>query len=155
MRLWRLSARATFDGEGARRYGGRWNRPGASVIYAATTLALATLEFLVHLQRGRSPAAVFAHYADVPDDVTIKVLDEPRLPEGWRDHPAPEALQEIGTRWRASASTLLLCVPSAVLRVPPTLVPAERNYLVNPAHAEYGRVRVRSVRLSLDPRMWK
>ena len=38
-----------FDGEGARRYGGRWNSKGTSIVYAASSLALAALEMLVHL----------------------------------------------------------------------------------------------------------
>lgn len=154
MRLWRVSEHP-FDGEGAKRFGGRWNRPGTRVIYAAATLALATLEFLVHVARDAAPAEVVAHYADVPDDVRIERLDDERLPEGWRRYPGPEELQDLGTRWVAAGSALLLAVPSTVLGVPPKLVAAERNYLVNPAHAEFVRVRTRAVRLSLDPRMWK
>lgn len=154
MRLWRISRRASFDGEGARRAGGRWNHPGTVVIYAAATLALATLEFLVHLERERATAAVFAHYADVPDDAATESLNEDRLPPGWHRHRAPAALREIGTTWAMSASTVLLAVPSAVLRISPQLVPAERNYLLNPAHPDFARVRVRSVSLRLDPRMW-
>lgn len=155
MRLWRVSAHAKFDGEGARRFGGRWNRPGTSVIYAAATLALATLEFLVHVARDAAPAEVAAHYADIPDDVALDRLDDERLPDGWRRYPAPEELQDLGTQWVTAGSSLLLSVPTAVLGVPPQVVVAERNYLVNPAHADFARVRARAVRLSLDPRMWK
>ena len=43
MIAWRLATtrrRAiAFAGEGARRYGGRWNPVGTPVIYAATTLS--------------------------------------------------------------------------------------------------------------------
>ncbi len=155
MRLWRISAHGSFDGEGARRLGGRWNRAGTTVIYAAATLALATLEFLVHLDRGRATAAVFAHYADVPEDAAIDRVNEDRLPVGWRAYPAPDTLREIGTAWAVSVSSLLLSVPSAVLHVSPQLVPAERTYLVNPAHADFARVRVRSVKVQLDARMWR
>lgn len=152
MRLWRVSEHP-FDGEGARRFGGRWNRPGTSVIYAAATLALATLEFLVHLDRDLVPAAVVAHHADVPDDVGIDRLEEGGLPQDWSRYPAPDQLQDIGTRWATAGSTLLLSVPSTVLGVSPQLVAAERNYLVNPAHPDFARVHARAVRLSLDPRM--
>ena len=51
---WRLvksrHARAAFDGEGARLYGGRWNSPGTRVAYASDSVALAALEVLAHLQ---------------------------------------------------------------------------------------------------------
>ena len=45
----RYAAQA-FTGEGARTYGGRWNSPGGAVVYVSGSLALATLELLVHLQ---------------------------------------------------------------------------------------------------------
>jgi RES domain-containing protein len=154
MRLWRVSAHAAFDGEGARRFGGRWNRPGVAVIYAAATLALATLEYIVHVNRTRAPARLVAHYADVPDDVNIERLGDDALPSGWRNYPAPDPVRDIGTGWATAAGSLLLAVPSAVLRVPPALAPAERNYLVNPAHADFRRIRARSVTLALDPRLW-
>lgn len=152
MRLWRLSTHASFDGVGARRFGGRWNHAGTTVIYAAASLALATLEFLVHLDRRYTPATVIAHYADVPDDATTERITEDRLPSGWDVHPAPEALRDIGTAWVGAGRTMLLAVPSAVLGVGPALVPTERNYLLNPAHKEFARVRVGSVRVRLDPR---
>ena len=41
--------RSALSGEGARRFGGRWNSPGVSVVYLAQSQALAALEMLVHL----------------------------------------------------------------------------------------------------------
>jgi RES domain-containing protein len=41
---------SAFDGEGARKYPGRWNNRGTSMIYAASSEALATLEILVHYE---------------------------------------------------------------------------------------------------------
>ena len=155
MRLWRISAHPNFDGEGARRFGGRWNRPGTAIVYTAATLALATLEFRVHVDRRRIRARVFAHYADVPDDAGVERVNDDRLPANWRAHPTVDELREIGTRWALAGKSVLLAVPSAILRVDPALVPAERNYLLNPAHAEFGRIRVRSVQVELDPRVWR
>lgn len=97
---------------------------------------------------------VFAHHADVPDDAPIDTLSDDRLPAAWSAYPAPDALRDVGTRWASASSSLLLSVPSTVLRVSPRLVPAERNYLLNPAHGEFHRVRVASVKLRLDQRLW-
>ena len=33
-------ARAAFDGEGARLYGGRWNSPGTAMVYLASSISL-------------------------------------------------------------------------------------------------------------------
>lgn len=41
---------AWFEGEGAYRFGGRWNTPGTRIMYTASTLPLALLEVLVHLE---------------------------------------------------------------------------------------------------------
>lgn len=38
-----------FNGEGARRYGGRWGSKGTALVYAAENLPLALLETLVGL----------------------------------------------------------------------------------------------------------
>lgn len=155
MRLWRVSAHRGFDGEGARLFGGRWNHPGTRVVYAAATLALAVLEFLAHVDRDLPPADLIAHHVDVPDEARTETLDETKLPRDWRAYPSPPLLRDIGTRWAAAGSSLLLRVPSAVLGVEPELVVGERNYLINPAHAEFKRVRPRALRLPLDPRLWR
>jgi len=51
---WRIVAAAraaqAFAGEGARINGGRWNPPGAPVVYTAESAALAALEMLAHLR---------------------------------------------------------------------------------------------------------
>ncbi len=39
-----------FSGEGARRYGGHWNSKGHAVVYTSSSISLAILEILVHIQ---------------------------------------------------------------------------------------------------------
>ncbi len=45
---WRLTKTrflpTAWDGEGARRSGGRWNSTGTAVVYASSTLSLALVE---------------------------------------------------------------------------------------------------------------
>jgi len=38
-----------FTGEGARRYGGRWNSKGYAAVYTSGSISLAILEVLVHI----------------------------------------------------------------------------------------------------------
>jgi RES domain len=47
-------AGTALDGSGAKAYGGRWNSPGTAILYASESIALAALELLVHLRRGRA-----------------------------------------------------------------------------------------------------
>ncbi len=135
---WRIVKTArvatAFDGEGARVFGGRWNSPGTTMVYGAESIALAALELLVHLQASQ----LLASYSVIPasfDEGMVERLDATSLPRGWRAHPAPVRLQEIGDRWVARGR-------SAVLRVPSAIVPAEWNYLLSPAHPDFAKVEI-------------
>lgn len=141
----RLAARA-FDGEGARRYGGRWNSPGTRIVYTSQTISLAVLELLVHLQAS-PPLTSYALRSARFDARLVSALDRSSLPSDWRAFPAPSALQRIGDAWIAGGSSVVLEVPSAI-------VEDESNYLINPAHPDFRRLRIGPpVRFRLDPRL--
>ena len=153
MRVWRIIPKLhlsqAFDGEGARRFGGRWNVLGTRVVYASATLSLAALEFFVNLDRDTEPDQLVAVSADIPDDTRIGYIEVSDLPKNWRSYPVPEELQDLGTAWVASASAAVLVIPSAV-------IPEERNYLLNPAHPDFKRFRLNKPEaFHFDPRMWK
>jgi RES domain-containing protein len=133
-RICRKAHRA-LDGEGARRYGGRWNSPGQPVVYASSTLALAALEFLVHLDSSEAPQDLLAIRIVVPDDLAITELPPRALPARWHRYPAPHACRAAGDAWLAARKT-------AVLQVPAAPVPEEWNVLLNPRHPEFHRVKL-------------
>jgi RES domain-containing protein len=135
MRVWRLSSSRypLLDGEGARLYGGRWNLPGNAIVYASATLSLAALEILVHTDSDLLPKDLIVRSADIPEQLGIEMINENELPPNWRDYPAPEALQAMGTTWVNRGQTAVLSVPSVVIR-------EERNYLLNPAHADFAKI---------------
>jgi RES domain-containing protein len=141
-------AERAFDGEGARRYGGRWNPPGLAVVYASESVALAALELLVHLEE----QAALGHYAVCPvrlPEAGVETVDPKALPDDWRSSPPPLALQEIGAAWLREARSAALAVPSAI-------VPSERNFLLNPAHPEFPRLRRDPpYPFPLDPRLMR
>ncbi|HMO63952.1 MAG TPA: RES domain-containing protein [Verrucomicrobiota bacterium] len=123
-----------YDGEGARRYGGRWNLKGQPMVYTAASRALAVLEMLVNAGWEELVSATWVIVpAAVPDDLLAAVEDSAPLPEDWCRHPAPPALARLGTAWLAGLEGVALSVPSAVL-------PAERNYLLNPRHPQFRAV---------------
>jgi RES domain-containing protein len=118
-----------FDGEGAKLYGGRWNREGVAMIYTAATASLAVLEMLVHLKANLDYYLRSATF----DDSLLEVLDPKILPPEWQTSPAPQTLAEIGSDWVKSRRSLALAVPSVIL-------PMEFNYLLNPAHPSFRKV---------------
>lgn len=136
-RGWRLvktkHLATAWDGEGARRYGGRWNSVGTAVVYVSETLSLALAEVLVHLPGGVLPA-----FTAIPvelDESLVTVLAPRDLPADWNRTPPAASTQTIGDTWVASAA-------SAALRVPSVIVPPESNYVLNPGHAEFGSLRI-------------
>ena len=144
-RLCQIQFRA-LDGQGARKYGGRWNRPGRPAVYASSSRALAILELLARVDR-EIPADLLLLTINIPDAASIERLRPDALPTDWLTRPAPESCRIVGDGWLASAKGLVLAVPSV-------LVPEESNLLLNPQHAEFATVRVVAGRpFSFDPRL--
>jgi RES domain-containing protein len=137
---WRV-CRATFadlTGEGARRYGGRWNLPGRPVVYAASNAALAVLEVRVHLDL---PPDL------LPDDYVLLTIDLGDL--------ATEAVASMSDDPAALGDTWLQEQYSPVLQVPSLIVPESPNLLLNPAHPDAARARiVARRRYAFDRRLW-
>lgn len=140
-----------LDGEGARRWGGRWNHPGVAVIYASGTLSLAMLELLVHVpDAATAPDDLVAVPLDCPARMPPASMRQADLPPDWTSFPAPGALADLGTAWVRGGETLILSVPSVVLPQGP-----ERNYLINPAHPAFSGIRAgKPFPVALDPRFW-
>jgi RES domain-containing protein len=134
---WRITkrkhARHAFGGEGAREFGGRWNNPGTAVVYTAQSQSLAALEMLVHLDSADLLEKYVLLAADF-DQSLVKVVDASNLPRNWRADPPPAQVRSIGDEWVLGGS-------SAVLQVPSVLVPGENNFLLNPGHQDFARIR--------------
>ena len=141
MRVWRICRKpyvdTALDGIGGMYTSGRWHSKGNPIVYTASSAALAALEVLVHVDPLTAPADLRLLAIELPDDLSIEVIELITLPEGWHSVPAPAALQTIGSSWLTSGRTAALNVPSAVIKV-------ERNFLLNPRHPEVQRVRILS-----------
>ncbi|MCF8208876.1 MAG: RES family NAD+ phosphorylase [Rhodoferax sp.] len=133
--VWRITTRRFADqaltGDGARLYGGRWNRVGQPVVYTAQSRSLALLEMLVQDEPLR------AHYVliplHLPGGVSTETLDRRALPPQWRTDAGRGALQTLGGEWLRQKRCCVLAVPSAV-------VPAEFNFLINPLHPDFKHI---------------
>jgi len=149
---WRITKRsrtqAAFTGNGARKYGGRWNSPGTAIVYTAQNQSLAALEILVHLE---SPE-LLSKYVLIGVEIEEKLVSEvsrSALPRNWQTDPPRAELQRIGDQWAAKTT-------SAVLRVPSALVPGESNFLLNPLHDDFAKLRIASpTSFRFDPRLSK
>ena len=141
-------AATAFTGEGARLYGGRWNSPGKPMVYTSSSLSLATLEVLVHLEDPEIFGKLFSWTSlEIPPAV-MEALTPESLPDGWNDDTS-RLSRAIGDAWLASTRSAVLAVPSAV-------TPGEWNYLLNPAHPDFTKIVIGpSQAFRPDPRLLK
>jgi RES domain-containing protein len=152
MKVWRLCrarhASTAFDGEGARLYGGRWNQKGLPMVYTSATLSLAALEVLVHHRVPIPPFEFVALVADIPTRLKIETIRPQDLPTDWQADPAPVELQDLGSAWLQRASSLVLVVPSVIIAT-------EFNYLINPRHPDFARLKIQpATPFTFDGRLW-
>lgn len=153
MLVWRVTRKAhaeqPLSGEGARRYGGRWNHAGSAVVYTSESLSLAVLEYLVNLPISDLPDDLVSVQIQIPESLPQNRISVADLPDNWRAFPAIEDLKDIGTDWAREAKTAILSVPSVV-------IPTELNYLINPAHEVTRRIEIVSVEpFALDVRLYR
>jgi RES domain-containing protein len=140
MKVWRVcrSPFADLSGEGARRFGGRWNSPGRPLIYTAENPALAVLEVRVHLDL--EPELI-------PDDYVLMEIDLGQA--AVEDVPEiPQVATAVGDDWLAA-------MRSPILKVPSFVVPNSFNLLINPVHPDAAGISVRSTQpFDFDKRLW-
>jgi RES domain-containing protein len=153
---WRLAKaqyqKSALDGVGSALGGGRWNSVGTRVVYCASTLALAVLEVRVDIPLANCPPrARYVGLEILIDSACIESVT--KLPRGWRVTPAAStqgtAARTFGDQWVTEKRSVALRLPSAV-------IPSESIYLLNSAHADFGRaVQVgRETEVFLNPRLW-
>ena len=139
MRVWRLCqagyAKEALSGEGGMRASARWHDQGTRIVYTSSTLSLAALELLVRTDRAYAPPGLVAVEIELPSSLDIERVTRSRLKAEWDAYPAPAFTRAFGSNWVAAMRTAVLEVPSAV-------IPRESNFLLNPAHPRFRRIRV-------------
>ncbi len=140
---------SAFDGEGARRYGGRWNSLGTAMVYTADYLATAALELMVNMI---DYSDLFQHYirfkVDIPSSLITELKPE-NITKSWQQSPAPVNVQTIGDDWVKNRT-------SAVLKAPSAVISEHHSYLLNPQHKDFSKIRINKPRsFSFDSRLIK
>lgn len=151
MRLYRIvktkHLSTAWSGTGAQLYGGRWNPPGKPVVYLATSISLAILEIMVHLQSSLLLQSYTLLSIEVPDEM-LPAVEVSQLDDDWKDPSPPDSTQSIGEAWLQSGR-------SVGLRVPSVIVPSEFNVIVDPLHAAFPALleSVQNEPMMFDPRL--
>jgi RES domain-containing protein len=115
------------------------------VIYASGSPSLAVLEILVHYSA--LPIGFVLTPISIPDSVSVEEVPETALAAGWDDPNPIPATQEYGRRWIETKASLVLRVPSAIIK-------AEANYVINVLHPEFVQLDFgRPEPFGFDPRL--
>jgi RES domain-containing protein len=94
------------------------------------------------------PANLHIATIEIPAEASVTSIDIQTLPSDWRHYPAPASLATIGSQWAQRKRSLLLRVPSVVVR-------GDFNVLINPAHPEFNQVDIVAVEpYELDKRFF-
>ena len=141
-----------LTGEGARLYGGRWNKEGTPLVYTSSSMELALLEATVHFE-GLPPAGLPPHILvtiELPDAaISYPALE--LLPPDWHlyeGYPADELASFVQRQFQHTG-----CVGVAV---PSVVMPLSRarNILLNPLSPAMSQVRIVSIQAhKVDPRL--
>lgn len=151
MFLYRISQTKYASSLTASGIDGRWNALHQKMIYTAGSVALACLENLAH-RSGASLAAGNFSVSIIEVDDTIK-LEEIKIEEltnlnsEWHLADHYNITQKLGSDWLNAAS-------SAILKVPSAIIDLEYNYLMNPNHPDFIRIKIVAVnKFTFDSRL--
>lgn len=150
MILYRISQEkycTDLSGEGARLYGGRWNREGTAVLYTASNSSLAMLEKLVHLQPSLFPEDLKMVHLEVPENVSLITVKKKELTTNWRDESLTYHLHNLGEQFIKEGKALGLIVPSVINDI-------DTNVILNVRHPDYSKIKIiKTTKVLFDKRL--
>jgi RES domain-containing protein len=136
-----------LSGQGAKLFGGRWNHKGLAGLYTSSSISLALLEVLVNALSldNLQSLALLTLEIPAPLEASLKVLSN--LKKDWElDN---EYSRFIGSEFLQDRNFLMLQCPSSV-------IPEESNFLLNPLHVDYKKLKIiSSVEYKFDKRLFK
>jgi RES domain-containing protein len=137
-----------LSGKGAEKTGARWNSKGTPMLYTSASRALCTAEIAVHTPLGNVPGDYSIISLEVPDDSVLD-LNSSTLPPDWKSFPHPDSTQKTGDKFISDGKYVVLKVPSAV-------VPGEYNFLLNPNHKYFQKVKILNIEsFTFDERLFR
>ncbi len=122
-----------LSGTGAKLNGARWNSKGIPMLYTTEHISLALLEMLVHTQFKDYAIELDLLHIHLPDNSEIKEVTFSKLKTGWIEDD--DYSRFIGDEFIRSKQFLILKVPSAVVN-------EEHNFLINPNHPEFKKIKI-------------
>jgi RES domain-containing protein len=134
-RLAKLKFTKKLTGDGAKKTGGRWNSKGVSMIYTCQSRALCTAEIAVHMPLGVVPFDYMLVSIEIADKYAVLELKANDLDSDWNSFPYSHSTQQLGDKFISDGKFLILRAPSAVVQ-------GDYNYLLNPNHKNFSKIKI-------------
>lgn len=136
-----------ISGTGAKLNGARWNKTGYPLLYTSEHISLCVLEMLVNITLEESQLKYYLLHIDLPGDVPVTTISGKKLKKNWQDDTG--YTQFMGTGFVQNNDSLILKVPSAVIT-------EEHNFLINPLHKNFAKVKIaKAVPFKFDKRLFE
>jgi RES domain-containing protein len=135
MIVFRITTAQWSNSLNASGYSARWNSRGNMLIYTAESRSLACLENIVHRSGEGNNALYKVMLIELPATLTIETLDVASLSDDWYTTDNYRYCQEIGNKWLNDQRF-------AVLKVPSVIIKKENNYLINPHHPDFKKIKL-------------
>lgn len=136
MIVYRISNSAYNDdisGTGAKLFGSRWNSKDVPVLYTSQYISLSVLEMLVNTNFKDYTNALDLMYINLPVEEPVTAIELTHLKTNWKDDF--DYTRYIGDEFFKQNKSLILKVPSAVIQ-------EEYNFLANPLHADFKKIKL-------------
>ncbi|RYE28767.1 MAG: RES domain-containing protein [Sphingobacteriaceae bacterium] len=116
-------------------FAARWNPSKIRMIYTSANRSLSCLENVVH--RGKTGLTQLFRIMtiEIPEAVEIKKINLVELSKNWKNYDQLNFTQNQGKNWIESEET-------AVLQVPSSIIEEEVNYLINPNHPDFEKIKL-------------
>jgi len=138
-----------LSGKGSALKGARWNSAGVEMIYTAGNRSLAMAEVAVHFTLATLPSDYVMMSIFIPDNISLLKLNINDLPADWNSFPFPSSTQIIGDEFIINNKYCVLQIPSVVTK-------DDNNFLINPGHPEFTRIKIMEVEaFPFDKRIFK
>jgi RES domain-containing protein len=113
----------------------RWNPNDIEIVYTTSSRSLACLENIVNRDQLGLNQVFSVMTIACPDDLAITAIRLNDLPDNWSDYNQMVITQKMGETWIKENRTPILSVPSSIIN-------DEVNYLLNPKHADFNKIKL-------------
>lgn len=113
----------------------RWNPDKVEMIYTSANRSLSCLENVVHRGKAGLMSLFCVLTIEIPKAVSIRKTNLEELTKNWKNYDQLYFTQNLGKKWIDTGETAVLQVPSAIIE-------EEANYLINPNHPDFTKIKI-------------